>query len=87
MVRLRRHESRRVHGAGAITEFGNGRVRVAGAVVDVNNLEAAFREPATMAQGLANAHERRRVSPVACDAADPALLTAPSAFLEFGFSF
>src|ERR1700688_1505940 len=43
---------------GAITDFGNSRVRVAGAVVDVkNNLEAAFREPETMAQGLANAHE------------------------------
>lgn len=43
---------------GAITEFGSSRVRVAGAVVDVkNNLEAAFREPETMAQGLANAHD------------------------------
>jgi hypothetical protein len=43
---------------GAITDFGSSRVRVAGAVVDVkNNLEAAFREPETMAQGLANAHE------------------------------
>ncbi|WP_038388133.1 Wadjet anti-phage system protein JetA family protein [Bradyrhizobium elkanii] len=43
---------------GAITDFGNSRVRVAGAVVDVkNNLEAAFREPETMAQGLANAHD------------------------------
>jgi hypothetical protein len=44
---------------GAITDFGNSRVRVAGAVVDVkNNLEAAFREPETMAQGLANAHDK-----------------------------
>ncbi|VIO70460.1 hypothetical protein CI1B_31140 [Bradyrhizobium ivorense] len=43
---------------GAITDFGNSRVRVAGAVVDVkNNLEAANREPETMAQGLANAHD------------------------------
>jgi len=43
---------------GAITDFGNSRVRVAGAVVDVkNNLEAAFRDPETMAQGLANAHD------------------------------
>ncbi|MFK4492522.1 Wadjet anti-phage system protein JetA family protein [Bradyrhizobium sp. USDA 336] len=43
---------------GAVVDFGNSRVRVAGAVVDVkNNLEAAFREPETMAQGLANAHE------------------------------
>ncbi len=43
---------------GAITDFGNSRVRVAGAVVDVkNNLDAAFREPETMAQGLANAHD------------------------------
>jgi Family of unknown function (DUF5716) len=43
---------------GAITDFGNSRVRIAGAVVDVkNNLEAAFREPETMAQGLANAHD------------------------------
>jgi hypothetical protein len=43
---------------GAITDFGNSRVRVAGAVVDVkNNLEAANREPDTMAQGLANAHD------------------------------
>jgi hypothetical protein len=43
---------------GAIIDFGNSRVRVAGAVVDVkNNLEAAFREPETMAQGLANAHD------------------------------
>ena len=43
---------------GAITDFANSRVRVAGAVVDVkNNLEAAFREPETMAQGLANAHD------------------------------
>ena len=43
---------------GAITDFGSSRVRVAGAVVDVkNNLDAAFREPETMAQGLANAHD------------------------------
>ncbi|MDA9476932.1 hypothetical protein XI03_21095 [Bradyrhizobium sp. CCBAU 65884] len=43
---------------GAITDFGNSRVRVAGAVVDVkNNLEATYREPETMAQGLANAHD------------------------------
>ncbi|MCA1436792.1 hypothetical protein I6F33_27995 [Bradyrhizobium sp. BRP20] len=43
---------------GAVVDFGNSRVRVAGAVVDVkNNLEAAFRDPETMAQGLANAHE------------------------------
>ncbi|WP_027515659.1 Wadjet anti-phage system protein JetA family protein [Bradyrhizobium sp. WSM1417] len=43
---------------GAITDFGNSRVRVASAVVDVkNNLEAANREPETMAQGLANAHD------------------------------
>lgn len=43
---------------GAITDFGNSRVRVAGAVVDVkNNLDATFREPETMAQGLANAHD------------------------------
>lgn len=43
---------------GAITDFGNSRVRVAGAVVDVkNNLEAAYREPEIMAQGLANAHD------------------------------
>nr|WP_271627990.1 Wadjet anti-phage system protein JetA family protein [Bradyrhizobium sp. CCBAU 11445] len=43
---------------GAVVDFGNSRVRVAGAVVDVkNNLDAAFREPETMAQGLANAHE------------------------------
>jgi Wadjet anti plasmid transformation system JetA-like protein len=58
MARRRRHESRRVHVLGAITDFGNSRVRVAGAVVDVkNNLEAAFRQPETMAQGLANAHD------------------------------
>ena len=43
---------------GAITDFGNSRVRVAGAVVDVkNNLEAAYREPEAMAQGLSNAHD------------------------------
>jgi len=43
---------------GAIVDYGNSRVRVAGAVVDVkNNLEAACRDPETMAQGLANAHE------------------------------
>ncbi|UGX94826.1 DUF5716 family protein [Bradyrhizobium barranii subsp. barranii] len=43
---------------GAVVDFGNSRVRVAGAVVDVkNNLEAALRDPETMAQGLANAHE------------------------------
>lgn len=43
---------------GAIADFGNSRVRVAGAVVDVkNNLEASYREPETMAQGLANAHD------------------------------
>jgi len=43
---------------GAITDFENSRVRVAGAVVEVkSNLEAAMREPETMAQGLANAHD------------------------------
>jgi hypothetical protein len=43
---------------GAIDDFGNSRVRVAGAVVEVkSNLEAAMREPETMAQGLANAHD------------------------------
>ena len=43
---------------GAIADYGTSRVRVAGAVVDVkNNLEAACRDPETMAQGLANAHE------------------------------
>ncbi|SDO48930.1 Wadjet anti-phage system protein JetA family protein [Afipia sp. GAS231] len=43
---------------GAIIDFGNSRVRVAGAVVEVkSNLEAAMREPEAMAQGLANAHD------------------------------
>jgi len=41
---------------GAISDFANSRVRVAGAVVEVkSNLEYAAREPDTMAQGLANA--------------------------------
>jgi len=42
---------------GSIADFGNSRIRVAGAVVEVkSNLEAAMREPEAMAQGLANAH-------------------------------
>jgi hypothetical protein len=43
---------------GAIADFANSRVRVAGAVVEVkSNLEAAAKEPETLAQGLANACE------------------------------
>ena len=43
---------------GAIADFANSRVRVAGAVVEVkSNLEAAAREPELLAQGLANACE------------------------------
>ncbi|HZQ14052.1 MAG TPA: Wadjet anti-phage system protein JetA family protein [Pseudolabrys sp.] len=43
---------------GAIADFANARVRVAGAVVEVkSNLEAAAKDPDTMAQGLANACE------------------------------
>ena len=43
---------------GAITEFHNSRLRIAGAVVEVkSNLEAAAHDPATMAQGLTNAHD------------------------------
>jgi hypothetical protein len=43
---------------GAIAEFHNSRLRVAGAVVEVkSNLEAAAHDPATMAQGLTNAHD------------------------------
>jgi hypothetical protein len=43
---------------GAIADFANSRVRVAGAVVEVkSNLEAAAREPESLAQGLANACE------------------------------
>jgi hypothetical protein len=41
---------------GAIVDFANSRIRVAGAVVEVkSNLESAARDPETMAQGLANA--------------------------------
>jgi hypothetical protein len=43
---------------GAISELTNSRVRVAGAVVEVkSNLEAAQNDPASLAQGLANAHD------------------------------
>ena len=43
---------------GAIADFANSRVRVAGAVVEVkSNLEVAAKEPESMAQGLANACE------------------------------
>lgn len=43
---------------GAIADFANSRVRVAGAVVEVkSNLEAAAKEPELLAQGLANACE------------------------------
>jgi hypothetical protein len=43
---------------GAIADFANSRVRVAGAVVEVkSNLEYAAKEPEAMAQGLANAHD------------------------------
>lgn len=43
---------------GAIADFANSRLRVAGAVVEVkSNLEYAAREPEAMAQGLANACE------------------------------
>lgn len=43
---------------GAIADFANSRVRVAGAVVEVkSNLEVAAKEPELMAQGLANACE------------------------------
>jgi hypothetical protein len=43
---------------GAIADFANSRIRVAGAVVEVkSNLESAAREPEAMAQGLANAHD------------------------------
>lgn len=43
---------------GAIADFSNSRVRVAGAVVEVrSNLDAAAREPEAMAQGLANASD------------------------------
>ncbi len=43
---------------GAIADFANSRVRVAGAVVEVkSNLEAAAKEPESLAQGLANACE------------------------------
>lgn len=41
---------------GAIADFANSRIRVAGAVVEVkSSLEAAQRDPDTFAQGLANA--------------------------------
>jgi hypothetical protein len=43
---------------GAVADFYNRRLRVAGAVVEVkSNLEAAANDPATMAQGLTNAHD------------------------------
>ena len=43
---------------GTIADFDNGRLRVAGAVVEVkSNLEAAANDPASLAQGLSNAHE------------------------------
>ncbi len=43
---------------GAISELTHNRVRIAGAVVEVKSaLEAAHGNPASMAQGLANAHE------------------------------
>ncbi|WP_178130900.1 Wadjet anti-phage system protein JetA family protein [Reyranella sp. CPCC 100927] len=43
---------------GAIADFAHSRIRVAGAVVEVkSNLEAAQRDPVTLAQGLANACE------------------------------
>lgn len=43
---------------GAIADLANSRVRVAGAVVEVkSNLEAAAKDPQSMAQGLANAHD------------------------------
>jgi hypothetical protein len=43
---------------GAIADFYNSRLRVAGAVVEVkSNLEAAANDPTTMAQGLTNAHD------------------------------
>jgi Family of unknown function (DUF5716) len=43
---------------GAIAEFHNSRLRVAGAVVEVkSNLEAAANDPTTLAQGLTNAHD------------------------------
>jgi hypothetical protein len=42
---------------GAIADFANSRVRVAGAVVEVkSSLESVAREPEMMAQSLANAH-------------------------------
>lgn len=41
---------------GAIADFSNSRIRVAGAVVEVkSNLESAQRDPDSLAQGLANA--------------------------------
>jgi predicted transcriptional regulator len=41
---------------GAIADFANSRIRVAGAVVEVkSSLESAFKDPESMAQGLANA--------------------------------
>ena len=43
---------------GTIADFHNSRLRVAGAVVEVkSNLEAAANDPASLAQGLSNAHE------------------------------
>jgi hypothetical protein len=43
---------------GAISELTHSRVRVAGAVVEVkSSLEAAYGDPASLAQGLANAHD------------------------------
>jgi hypothetical protein len=43
---------------GTIADLHNSRLRVAGAVVEVkSNLEAAASDPATLAQGLSNAHE------------------------------
>lgn len=43
---------------GSIADLSNSRIRVAGAVVEVkSNLEAAMKEPESMAQGLANAHD------------------------------
>ena len=62
---------------GAIADFANARVRVAGAIVEVkSNLEAAAKDPDTMAQGLANACETAVRFRVACGAFSSAWATS-----------
>jgi len=60
---------------GAIADFANSRIRVAGAVVEVkSNLESAQRDPDTLAQGLANA---ARVLKIRCGGAVSIVIVLP----------